>query len=353
MSAPGGTRIQASHLRHPMSCMLQASVATGEIHARDIVTDSPVMALLEPIIARARFPPISVYEYVRRVHDFRQTLDRLSTGRAGRLRTIARQMEAMGQVQAKGGHAITTPLPAWGRSLASGRPSQLQAVRRELRALDSALHSLRSRQWRPGQLHQLDSILRDSRFHPHLNAVQAAEAWLGDRATQILQFLARHIGLSGLKGSPTMNAVVAIGFLLLVAGVATLIARAAIRRGAVSIPAREGQTEEASPTAARQRAGELASAGSYREAFRYLFLATLLDLRDAGLIQLRPGDTNREYAFSLDAGSETPQQEALVALVDEFDRVWYGHRPLTRAQYQHCASLAASVIAVSDEGQIA
>lgn len=298
--------------------------------------------------------PISLREYARRVHDLRQIVDHVTAAHTHILHVAARKMDALGRVHITNGPNITTPLPEWGRSLMSGRPFEIRSIRRQLDALDSALQALRPRQRPSGQLSQLDTVLRDPRFHPTLNPVQAAEAWIGDTVTRFLWFLAHHLSVSGTNGYPILNAIVAAVFLLLVAGIALLLARAAIRRNTASIPARGAPSELVSPSVARERAAGMASAGSYREAFRYLFLATLLELREAGLIQLRPGDTNREYVFSLGATAETvPQREALAALVDEFDRVWYGHQPLTRPEYERWAALAASILEPAMVGQTA
>lgn len=306
------------------------------------------------MIARGHAPPVTLHGYSEQIHVLRQALDRVLPHHSHSLDVIARQMEALGQVQIKGGTPIATPVGTWGHLLASGSPSQVRLVRAKLDALDSALRAARPGRSQAGQLRQLDNVLRDPRFHQHPNAVQAAEAWIGGRVTQLLTFLAHHISFGGMNRYPILNAVVAIAFLLLVAGVAILIARAAMHKSAISMGASEQQTAVVSPMAARQRASEMASVGSYREAFRYLFLATLLELRDAGSIQLRPGDTNREYVFSLGSDAGTlRQRDALVALVDEFDRVWYGHQALTRAEYERCASLAASVAEPARQGRTA
>lgn len=298
--------------------------------------------------------PISLAEYIRRIDRLRQILDRITKVRGYGLDAAAHQMESLGRVRIGDGRAVTTPLPDWGCQIISGRTANARSIRGQLDALDRALHVVRRHHWRPAQLRQLDTVLRDPRFHPHLNPVQAAEAWLGDRVAQLLRILGHDLASDVPSGHPIVTALVAVIFLLLVAGIGTVIARAAIRRGAASVPARETPAQVASPNAARQRAGEMAAAESYREAFRYLFLATLLELRDAGLLQLRPGDTNREYVFSLDdIPGTTQQREALVSLVDEFDRVWYGHQPFTRAQYDRCAALAAQIIEPAVGGRIA
>lgn len=306
------------------------------------------------MIARGPAPAVTLHEYTERIHVLRQALDRVLPHHAHSLDVIARHMEALGQVQITGGTPIATPVATWGGLLASESSPKVRWVRLKLDALDSALRAARPGRWQAVQLRQLDTVLRDPRFHQHLNPVQAAEGWLGDRVTQLLTFLAHHISFGGMNRYSILNAVVAIAFLLLVAGVAILIARAAMHKSAVSMGAPEQQTAVVSPMAARQRASEMASAGSYREAFRYLFLGTLIELRDAGLIQLRPGDTNREYVFSLGSAAGTRlQRDALVALVDEFDRVWYGHQALTRAEYERCASLAASVTEPTRPGRTA
>ena len=97
------------------------------------------------------------------------------------------------------------------------------------------------------------------------------------------------------------------------------------------------QREEALPAdaagrssaGARARAVALAEAGDYRQAMRYLYLSTLLWLDERRVLRYDPALTNREYLRHVD----TALGEALLPVVELFDRVWYGLAPLDHRGY--------------------
>lgn len=94
--------------------------------------------------------------------------------------------------------------------------------------------------------------------------------------------------------------------------------------------------------AARSRAATLAAAGEYREAARYLFLATLLALDEAGLVRIDEATGNRDV---LRQARATPRlAEALSPVVRGFDRFWFGHVPLTREDYEGYQQLTERVL---------
>lgn len=92
---------------------------------------------------------------------------------------------------------------------------------------------------------------------------------------------------------------------------------------------RAAGTENAIPptaAAARTNAHQLADAGSYREAVRYLYLSALLTLYERDLITYQPSDTNREVLTAIRDRPSLYQQ--LQPVVKTFDDVWYGiHEP--------------------------
>ncbi len=78
--------------------------------------------------------------------------------------------------------------------------------------------------------------------------------------------------------------------------------------------------------AARTAAHQLADAGSYREAVRYLYLSALLTLHERNLITYQPSDTNREVLRAIRHQPVLHQQ--LQPVIKTFDDVWYGvHEP--------------------------
>jgi hypothetical protein len=118
----------------------------------------------------------------------------------------------------------------------------------------------------------------------------------------------------------------------------------------VDVPSLVPGGEPVRSEAARQRADQVAEAGDYRSALRYLVLATLLYLQERGALDLRPGLTNHDYLSLLrNRASEVGQswtldQSALQELVQAFDRTWYGHQPFDEADLARCQELVGRVL---------
>lgn len=90
--------------------------------------------------------------------------------------------------------------------------------------------------------------------------------------------------------------------------------------------------EVLSAEAALKRAQELSGAGDYRTAVRYLYLSSLLILDERGLLRYDRSKTNREYLRSV---AHAPKLAGgLRAVIDVFDRVWYGYQPLDQDTYR-------------------
>ncbi len=93
---------------------------------------------------------------------------------------------------------------------------------------------------------------------------------------------------------------------------------------------------------ARGRAATLAAAGQYREAVRYLYLATLLALDESGRLRIDEATGNRDI---LRQARATPRlAEALSPVVRLFDLFLFGHAPVTRDDYEHYRQLSERVL---------
>jgi hypothetical protein len=86
----------------------------------------------------------------------------------------------------------------------------------------------------------------------------------------------------------------------------------------------QGLDEPLTARSAQRRAADLAKKGSYREAVRQLYLAALLHLDEANVLQYTQDLTNHEMLEQLT--SANPVRRQLEPVVDTFDRVWYGER---------------------------
>jgi hypothetical protein len=289
--------------------------------------------------------PPDVAQYTRSVHTIRASLDAPASSRAaGRadIERIRRQLRALSPVRLPDGRILLTNTPSLAEELSPGDTASIQRVASEIDRLDDALRRQTRTTANSSRLGQLDAVLRDPRFHPRESLRQRLEDWIGGI---VYRLLSQFVGQAGV--SPLVGTVFAVLFLALVAAVAFLAARGALRRMVVEAAGNEEAGEPTRSGTAQERAAELRSAGDYRTALRYLFLATMLGLQERGALTLRPGVTNREYLAGLRQDSRQPAEleEALQELVDDFDRVWYGHLPLDGAGYARCEELARRALA--------
>ena len=290
--------------------------------------------------------PVGLTEYLQSIHQVRTTLDSLvAGGQAGarEMEPLRRQLESVGRVRLPAGRILTTDTPLLADKLVSADPASVRQAAQQLDALDDGLVGAPVRAADPKTLRKLDEILRDPRFHSRLIPIQPLLEWLGDLIRGLLR------GILGGYGSGA--SVWSVLFLLLVAAVIFTIARGA--RGRIAIDAMPPGRRGLQPDPRRQamqRASEQAAAGDYRMALRYLFLATMLELQDCGLLQLRPGLTNRDYLQLL---SEAPlpgesrgraDRGAMQELIVSFDRAWYGHQAVDAEEYARCRQLSDQVL---------
>ena len=84
-------------------------------------------------------------------------------------------------------------------------------------------------------------------------------------------------------------------------------------------------------------ARERATAGDYRAAVRLTYIACLRRLHGAGLLYLANDRTNWEYQRALRARSPEVY-DTLLPVTRLFDRVWYGHTPATREEYERAVA---------------
>jgi hypothetical protein len=73
--------------------------------------------------------------------------------------------------------------------------------------------------------------------------------------------------------------------------------------------------------------------GQYRQAFRLVYVATLVALDTGGVLRFNRSRTNWEYLRALRASGREDISRALLPLTRDFDRVWYGFAPAGPAEY--------------------
>jgi hypothetical protein len=87
----------------------------------------------------------------------------------------------------------------------------------------------------------------------------------------------------------------------------------------------------ATPEEAILRAHDASIRQDYRQALRLLYLAALLKLDEIGALRYDRALTNREYVRQITL--QPALADALRPVVETFDDVWYGYRPLTPEGY--------------------
>jgi hypothetical protein len=80
-----------------------------------------------------------------------------------------------------------------------------------------------------------------------------------------------------------------------------------------------------------QKAQLISAGGDYRTAARYLYLSSLLLLDERGLLRYDRSKTNREYLRNLSGRLDL--LNPLRAVIETFDRVWYGFKPLDKDSF--------------------
>lgn len=283
--------------------------------------------------------PVTVSVYSAKIHALRLRLDH--SGSAQGAQAIGVQLGRLGAVRLPDGRIVHPDNASVAGLLGQATRADLPSLRRRLDALDNTLRAQPRFPANTTGLRSLDSILAQPVFHPLQNPLDRLLGLLGDLILNVLAAIAQF--LSGLTGrAPGLGLpllILAPVFLVVLAVLAVLLARAIVRRAVADIPATDMSGEPATFSSAESRAESEAARGDYRAALRYLVLATILDLQERGLLDLRPGLTNREYLRDLRRQAEQ-LRSPLAELVDAFDRVWYGHQEVSAEEYARYEALA-------------
>ncbi|MBC7171399.1 MAG: DUF4129 domain-containing protein [Polyangiaceae bacterium] len=159
-------------------------------------------------------------------------------------------------------------------------------------------------------------------------------------------------GNSGPKlGMPPASVFVAIACALL--AVVTIAAWSARKRATAETSedtgeaAAEADPRDRPPESHLDEAAQLAASGAYREAFRALYLATLVALDRRGAIAFDRSRTNWHYLRSMRGG---PTREAFHRFTALFDRKWYGDEATSELDYRLGRELADSICASASGG---
>ena len=151
--------------------------------------------------------------------------------------------------------------------------------------------------------------------------------WVG----RMLESLFRPVGRAvSVAGEPTAW-VIAIGGGILLLVVIAYVVRGLRRNVVRSAEASDDPEAHLTASTALEQASGMARGGDYRTAVRYLYLSALLRLDERNILRYDRALTNREYLDRVRDNAALRAQ--LGAVVETFDRVWYGHLPLDAATF--------------------
>ncbi len=173
------------------------------------------------------------------------------------------------------------------------------------------------------RLAQLDDVLARAEFAPDGDLLTWLRRALNSQQDAVQEPSSRVPALA----ARALNWVIAIVGGLVALVVLSLLIQALLGGFVTDVRLRrsaDGEEDALTAADARQQAAEQARVGNFREAVRRLYLATLLNLADRGLLRYDRSLTNREVLMRMPA--ESPLRARLTPVIDTFESVWYGVR---------------------------
>jgi hypothetical protein len=181
----------------------------------------------------------------------------------------------------------------------------------------------------------LDEILARPEFQSESEETQpnVIQRFFDNMRRRFFEFLSRLLPNTVPVAAGVPQVALFFGALLL-AGILAMGLRGMLRGAVVEADLDEMDEggELLTADTALQRAQETAQTGDYRLAVRYLYLSTLLQLEERGLLRYDRARTNREYLRSV--AHRADLSAILRDVVDVFDRTWYGFQMLDAATYR-------------------
>jgi hypothetical protein len=283
-------------------------------------------------------PPVPVDEYWQLVEQTAQSLDALDTDNAAAVRAqldgLAARWEQVKEVKLPDGGIVPIDTSALVDAMRDNPPNP-EALAGQFQALVEAHEDWAA--YAPGVIAQqstLDEILARPEFQWKSDEARQNPflKWLDSIRRSISDFLSRLLP-EGVPIGGLPSAVIFFPIALLLAVVLALALRGLLRGvvGEAELEDLEEGGEILTSDSALQRAQETAQTGDFRLAVRYLYLSTLLQLEERGLLRYDRARTNREYLRSV--AHRADLSAILRDVVDVFDRTWYGFQILDAATY--------------------
>lgn len=290
---------------------------------------------LKPVTVRAETPPISLEAYWTLVWETKQALmtlaDQPESIQKDNLLALADRWEQAQQVHLDDGTLVNLDHTFWLKQFRADKPDRAQLIQQ--------IGALLAAHWTPGKIppEVETNSLRQILARPEFQWQAEQPNWFADWLNRFLQWLTSLLGKPVSLSAPDTQTLQVFGvFAALFVGLilayflhglfTDLTADAALND-------ENGATDEPiNAELALERAEGLSNQGDYRSAVRYLYLSALLLLNERGLLSYDRTRTNREYLHDLNS---RPQIAVLLrAVIEVFDKVWYGFQPLDAETYQ-------------------
>ena len=288
--------------------------------------------------AQSQAPDLPTYTgWLREAYAAAQRGDRLG------LEDAATRLEAATSVRLPDGTDVPTD-NRWLREALAAPAPDLSVIGARLGAILDAL-ALPASAAPADARERLRAILAKP---PFANSISDTPSWVStffDWLGRILESLFRPVGRVVAATGEPVAWVFAIGGALLLLLVIGYVLRGLRRNVARGVDAPDDPEAHLTAHSALEQASGLARGGDYRTAVRYLYLSALLRLDERNILRYDRALTNREY---LERVRENPTLRAqLGAVVETFDRVWYGHLPIDATAF---AAYERQVEALRSEG---
>ncbi len=290
-------------------------------------------------IPQASEDPLTAEQYWGRVEETRQAvadLDHQAEGMArSRLDQLADGWERVVRVTMPDGvlvkldHSELVALLRQNPPELSGLLARLDALLALHKRFPSSLFTLED-------VESLESVLAGPSFQWKESKPSPLAEWWARLLERIAEWFARLLGKTGVAGATLPTGPIFTGVLAIVLVLVLVFAGRGLFAGLVKDVELGGDGpgghEALTSETALQRAGSLSQGGNYRSAVRYLYLSALLLLDERGLLRYDRSRTNREYLRSVSASPALVSP--LRAVIEIFDRVWYGFESIDAQTYQ-------------------
>jgi Domain of unknown function (DUF4129) len=295
---------------------------------------SGLSAAAQSSYIRQDVAPIPIEEYWARIKETRQSILKIEempqeTARQ-QLQALASQWEEVRAVKLADGSLIQID-PTY-------LTTQLRSESADLKRLVSLLDALlNAHEKYPQNVFTVQDIepLREILRRPEFQWQEGQQvSWITDLYDRLIEFFNRFLlGATNLlyQGRDLIKVGAVLLFLFALFFISRSLSRTLAQEA--ELAAEDGTSDEMlTSTGALKRAETLSMQGDYRTAVRYLYLSSLLVLDEQGLLRYDRSRTNREYLRSVSSKPELAKP--LHAVIDVFDRVWYGFENVDEQTYQ-------------------